>query len=77
MVLRQVALMTLVGGAIGLAGAVAAGRLAESQLYQLRGYDPAVLSSAAIALTLVALTAGLLPALRASRVDPMRALRYE
>jgi predicted permease len=77
MVLRQVAKMTLIGGAIGLTLAVAIGRLAESLLYQLQGWDPAVLTSAAAALTLVALGAGFIPALRASQIEPMRALRYE
>jgi predicted permease len=77
MVLAQVVWMTLVGGAIGLAFAVAIGRLASSLLYQLEGYDPAVLAAAAISLTIVALGAGFIPALRASKVEPMRALRYE
>jgi ABC-type antimicrobial peptide transport system permease subunit len=77
MILRQVAKMTLIGGAIGLALAVAIGQLAQSLLFQLEGWDPAVLTTAAVALTLVALAAGFVPALRASRVEPMRALRYE
>jgi ABC-type antimicrobial peptide transport system permease subunit len=77
MVLRQVAVMTAVGGVIGMAGAYGLGRAASSLLYQLQGNDPVVFVSAAIVLTLVALGAGFLPALRASRVDPMHALRYE
>ena len=77
MILRQVGVMTLVGGAIGLAAAVGLGRLAESLLFQLQGYDPAVLAGAAAALTLVALGAGFIPAHRASQVEPMSALRYE
>jgi len=77
MILRQVAMMTVVGGAIGLTAAIVVGRLAESMLYQLKGWDPAVLVGAAVALSLVALGAGLIPASRASRIDPMRALRYE
>src|SRR5256712_391719 len=77
MILRQVGVMTLVGGVIGLAAAVGLGRLAESLLYQLQGYDPAVLAGAAVALTLVALGAGFIPAHRASQVEPMSALRYE
>jgi predicted permease len=77
MVLRQVARMTVIGGAVGLGAAVYVGKLAESLLYELKGYDAPVLVSAAAALTLVALAAGLIPALRASRVDPMLALRYE
>ena len=77
MVLRQVAVMTAVGGVIGLAVAVAASRGAQSLLYQLQGSDPLVLGTSAVVLTLVALGAGLIPAHRASRLDPMRALRYE
>jgi predicted permease len=77
MILRQVATMAVVGSAIGLAAAVWLGRLAESMLYQLKGWDPSVLVAAGMALMLVALGAGFLPAYRASRIDPMRALRYE
>lgn len=77
MVLRQVAWMTVIGGTIGLAVAASAGVAAESQLYQMKGIDPVVLSSAAGVLVLVALAAGFIPAYRASRIDPMRALRYE
>jgi len=77
MVLRQVAVMTAIGGVIGMAGAYGLGRAASSLLYKLEGHDPVVFASAAVILTLVALGAGLLPALRASRVDPMQALRYE
>jgi predicted permease len=75
MVLRQVAWMTLVGGVVGLAGAVWVGKQAESILFEMKGVDPAVFVFAAVALTLVALAAGLVPAHRASRVDPMLALR--
>ena len=77
MVLRQVAIMTAIGGVIGLTVAVWAGKGAQSLLYQLQGSDPIVLGISAIVLTIVALGAGLIPAHRASRLDPMRALRYE
>jgi predicted permease len=77
LVLRQVALMVLVGGIIGLAGAIALGRVAQSMLFQMSGSDPIVMMSATVLLALVALAAGYVPALRASRVDPMQALRYE
>jgi predicted permease len=77
MVLRQVVVMTVIGGVIGLAGAVALGRAAQALLFELQGDDPVVLTVAAVALTFVALGAGFLPAHRASRVDPMRALKYE
>lgn len=77
MVLRQVGAMTLVGAVIGVGGAIALGRGAQSLLYQLRGWDPTVMLLAAVALSLVALGAGYIPARRASRTDPMQALRYE
>jgi predicted permease len=77
MVLKQVGVMTLVGGAIGLGAALYLGKLAESLLYELKGHDAVVLVGSAVVLSLVALVAGLIPAHRASRVDPMRALRYE
>ena len=77
MVLRQVAIMTLVGALAGLVGALAVGKAAQSMLFQMTGADPAVLALSAVALALVALSAGFIPAHRASRVDPMRALKYE
>jgi ABC-type antimicrobial peptide transport system permease subunit len=77
MVLRQVGMMTLIGGGIGLAAAIWLGRTAETLLFQLEGRDPAVLTAAAVGMTLVAFIAGFIPAHRASRVDPMLALRYE
>jgi predicted permease len=77
MVLRQVAVMTLVGGVIGIAAAIAIGLSAQSLLFEMKGYDPAVIGIATVALCVVALAAGYIPAHRASRVDPMLALRYE
>jgi predicted permease len=77
MVLRQVAWMTLIGGLIGISAAGYLARFAESMLFGLKGRDPVVLIVAAITLTVVALAAGFIPAHRASRIDPMRALRYE
>ncbi len=77
MVLRQVGLMTLIGGVIGIAGALALGKAAGSLLFGLEGNDPVVVVMAATGLALVAFIAGYIPALRASRVNPMQALRYE
>jgi predicted permease len=75
MVLRQVAIMTLVGAFVGLAGALGVGKGAQSILFQVAGADPAVFALSAVALALVAVCAGFIPAHRASRVDPMTALR--
>ena len=77
LVLKQVAWMTAIGGAVGLIVAVVALSFAASLLFELRSYDPLVLGASALVLAIVALGAGLIPALRASRIDPMRALRYE
>jgi len=77
LVMRQVGAMTLVGSVIGIAAAFALGRAAQSQLYKLEGHDPVVFAASVVLLTLVALTAGYLPAHRAAMVDPMHALRSD
>ena len=77
MVLRQVAVMVLIGGIVGMGAAIALGRAARSMLFDITGSDPFVMFASAVLLGLVALAAGYVPALRASRVDPMQALRYE
>ena len=77
LVLRQVGIMTIIGAVVGIAGALALGRAAGSLLYGLAGHDPVVIVVAVALLSIVALGAGYIPALRASRVDPMRALRYD
>jgi predicted permease len=77
LVLRQVLWMLAIGGAVGLGAAFALGRAAQSLLFEIRPYDPAVLAVSTLLLALVALGAGYLPARRASRVDPMHALRYD
>jgi ABC-type antimicrobial peptide transport system permease subunit len=75
LVLGRVAWMTLVGATIGAAGAVAIGMQGASLLYELKGYDPLVLTLSIGLLAVVAFSAGLIPAVRASRVNPMTALR--
>jgi ABC-type antimicrobial peptide transport system permease subunit len=77
LVMKQVGGMMLIGGVIGIAAALGLGRAARSMLYGLEGHDPLVIAGAAVVLALVALSAGYIPARQASRVDPMRALRYE
>jgi predicted permease len=77
MVLRESMLMVVIGVAIGLAGAMAGGRFIESVLYGLSTTDGWTIGAAIGATILVSLAAGYLPARRASRVDPMVALRYE
>ncbi len=77
MVMMQVVKMAIIGGVIGMALAIGVGRMAKSLLFEMEGYDPMVLAAATFALAVVTLGAGFIPALRASKVDPMSALRYE
>jgi predicted permease len=77
MVLGQVGWMTLIGCAIGLAAAIGLGRVAQSLLFEVKAHDPLVLLYSTALLVAIALAAGFLPALRAAKIDPMIALRYE
>src|SRR5918994_6828032 len=77
MVLREVAVMLVAGIVIGLPVAIALSRFVQSQLYGLSPTDPATLVVASTLLSAVAMLAGYVPARRATRVDPMLALRYE
>jgi len=77
MVLRETLWLVLIGLAIGLPAAFAAARLSASLLFGLKPGDPGVFAGAVVILVGVALLAGYLPAHRASRVDPMTALRHE
>jgi predicted permease len=77
MVLKHVGRIAAIAAAIGLGVALGLGRLAESLLYDLSGFDPIALGGAALVITIVVLGAAYAPARRASRVAPMEALRYE
>jgi ABC-type antimicrobial peptide transport system permease subunit len=77
MVLGQVARMLLAGGSAGIVTAIALGRVAQSLLFGLESHDPAIVAAASAILALIALGAGIVPAYRASRIDPIRALRFE
>ncbi len=75
LILHEILAIVLIGVAIGTAGAIAAGRLVRSLLFGLEPADPVTLAMAAGLLGAVALTAALLPALRAARLDPAEVLR--
>jgi predicted permease len=77
LVMRQVGMMLLVGGAIGVGAALALGRAARSLLFELQGHDPMAMVAAVGLLAAVALAAGFIPARRAAQVNPMNALRYD
>jgi putative ABC transport system permease protein len=77
MILRGAVGMAAIGICLGVVIALALGRYVESQLYGIRGSDLLTLGGAAGVLVAVVLASGWLPARRASRVDPMLALRCE
>jgi len=77
MILREGLVITSVGVVAGLALSLLAGKLLASVLYKVSGVDPLVFLTATAVMAAVSLLACYLPALRASRVDPMVALRYE
>jgi len=77
MIMREVLAVLAAGVVIGIPAAVGLSRLIRSQLYGLTPYDPGTLASATLVLAAVACLAGFIPALRASRIDPTHALRYE
>ena len=76
-VLRNAAGMVIVGLAIGLAGALALTRVMKTLLFEVSALDPTAFTLAAVSMTIVGILAALIPASRASRVDPVTALRSE
>ena len=77
LVLRQGMTLVAIGLALGIAGAFAVTRFLESQLFGVKPTDPLTFSLVAVVLATVALVATLVPAMRATRVDPMVALRQD
>jgi macrolide transport system ATP-binding/permease protein len=77
MVLRQVFVLALVGLAIGLPIALATSKFVESFLFGMKPDDPWAISVAVAVLVAAAVIAGYAPARRASKIDPMVALRHE
>jgi putative ABC transport system permease protein len=77
MVLRETLNLALIGLALGIPASLAASRLLGHMLFNISASDPLTLAAVALALCAVALTAGYVPARRAVRIDPLRALRHE
>jgi ABC-type antimicrobial peptide transport system permease subunit len=76
-VLRESMALVVAGIAIGIAAAIGASYLVETLLFDLKPLDPKSFAIAVVIMAAVSALAGYLPARRASRVDPMVALRYE
>jgi predicted permease len=77
LVMREVLVLFAIGMAIGLPAAIGLGRYVSAQLYGVQPYDLSIVGITTIVLAAVAILAGMLPAQRASRIDPVLALRYE
>jgi ABC-type antimicrobial peptide transport system permease subunit len=77
LVMRDIVLLVAIGVAVGIPITLAGRRVVTNMLFGLRGTDAASLVGSVVALILVSIMAGYLPARRAAQVDPMVALRYE
>jgi len=77
LVLRRALTLMVIGTSIGLAGAIALTRLMSGLLYEVHAHDAVSFVSASLGLALVLLFASVVPAWRATRVDPIVALRTE
>ena len=75
--MREVLLLLSIGLAVGIPAAMALGRFVSAQLYGIQANDPWMAGWTMVLLTIVSAVAGLIPAHRASRIDPILALRYE
>ena len=77
LVLKSIAIWTLAGALLGIAAAWFGAKLMESLLFAVKPHDPWMMLTALLILSLVALLAAWIPALRASRVEPVITLRHE
>jgi predicted permease len=77
LVMREVLTLLAIGLAVGIPAAVALGSLVANQLYGIHARDPWIAAASVVVLAAVGAVAGMIPATRASRIDPILALRYE
>lgn len=77
LIVKEVGLMVLLGVGVGLPAAYGLARFSESLLYGVHAWDPAVYAVGLALIALIALAACFIPARRATRVDPLVALRYQ
>ncbi len=77
LVMREVLILLVIGLAVGIPSAVLLGKYVSSVLYGIQPNDPWMAGSTIVLLSIVSAAAGLIPARRASRIDPILALRYE
>jgi len=77
LVMREVLMLLAIGLAIGVPTALGLGRYVASQLYGVQAHDPGIAIATVALLSFVSAAAGFIPARRASRIDPLLALRYE
>jgi predicted permease len=77
LVMQEVLLLLAIGLAVGIPTAMALGQLVSTQLYGIQPHDPGIAIATMVLLTIVSAAAGLIPARRASQIDPILALRYE
>jgi predicted permease len=76
-VMQEVLILLSIGLAVGIPTGLGLGKFVSAELYGIQGHDPSVAAGTMLLLTIVSALAGLIPAHRASRVDPILALRYE
>jgi ABC-type antimicrobial peptide transport system permease subunit len=77
MILRECILLLVLGLALGVPVALSSTRILKSQLYELSPLDPTAISIAIAAVSVMTIAAAWLPARRATKIDPMQALRTE
>ncbi len=76
-VMKETLLLLVIGLAVGVPCAMALGRYVSNQLYGIQTSDPWIAASTVVVLAIVAAAAGMIPAHRASRIEPILALRFE